>query len=82
MLLANQNRGNISKNYNQYKETPFLRTIFNDCGFPWALNLVTMSLTDIFAEPMLDSDEYLEKYKQQLIERKKKKDSCQNLTKP
>ena len=72
MLLANQNRGNILKNNNQYKETPFLRTIFNDCGFPWALNLVTMSLTDIFAEPMLDSDQYLEKYKQQLIELNKK----------
>ena len=25
-----------------------------------------MSSTDVFAEPMLDSDEYLEKYKKQL----------------
>ena len=31
-----------------------------------------MSLTDIFAEPMLDSDEYLEEYEEQLTELDKK----------
>ena len=31
-----------------------------------------MSLTDIFAEPMLDSDEYLEEYMEQLIEHGKR----------
>lgn len=31
-----------------------------------------MSLTDVFAEPMLDSDEYLEEYKEQLTELDKK----------
>ena len=27
-----------------------------------------MSLTDVFAEPMLDGDEYLKRYKHQLFE--------------
>lgn len=31
-----------------------------------------MSLTDVFAEPMLDSDSYLQRYKEQLIELDKK----------
>ena len=31
-----------------------------------------MSLTDVFAEPMLDSDSYLQRYKKQLIELHKK----------
>ena len=31
-----------------------------------------MSLTDVFAEPMLDGDKYLQKYKDQLIELDKK----------
>ena len=31
-----------------------------------------MSLTDLFAEPMLDGNKYLQKYKDQLIELDKK----------
>ena len=40
--------------------------------FVAVLNLVTMSSTDIFAEPMLDSKEYLEEYMKQLTELYKK----------
>ena len=36
------------------------------------VNLVTMSSTDIFAEPMLDSKEYLEEHMNQLTELDKK----------
>ena len=54
--------------FSSSKETPFLRTIIISLRSVTVLNLVTMSSNNIFAEPMLDSEEYLEEYMQQITE--------------
>ena len=51
---------------------PFLRTIIISLRSVTVLNLVAMSSNNIFAEPMLDSEEYLEEYIEQITELGKK----------